>query len=97
MTTPPEVTPEMRRAVLDAECAAKGHRPMLDGAIQATGPIPGKVGGPEGQEPHIYCDRCGRVWLVVAEPGTDYADAEKRFDARLKAPPTRPARPGARP
>lgn len=94
MSAPVEVTPEIRRAVLDAECVGKGHLPSLNRAFRATNfPTP-EIGGPQGQEPHIYCDRCGLVWLLVAEPGDGYDDAVVRFDARLKSPPTRPGRPG---
>jgi hypothetical protein len=79
-----EVTPEMRAAVYEQDCREKGHLLAYENAMQLNG-SGGQVLGPDGQQAHIFCRRCPKVWLVVEEPGKDYADATVSLDARLQA------------
>lgn len=83
MTTPIEITPEIRQAVLEAECERLGHRLSTDNALTWADTRGGRVRGPAGQMPHLVCDRCDRVWIVVARDGRTYQQAERRFRERL--------------
>lgn len=87
-----EITPEMRAAVYEQDCGRLGHLPSLDNALRFIGEGGTQIGGPVEQQAHITCRRCGKVWLVVEEPGQDYAAATVAFDAKLQ-PQHRPVRP----
>jgi hypothetical protein len=79
------LTDEMRQAVHDEDCARLGHQlDTRNALVYEVGNE--RVQGPVGQEPHFSCRRCGRVWIVVAEPGRGYDDADRKFRARLKDP-----------
>lgn len=84
MTTPIVITPETRQAVLDAECVSVGHLLSFTNCLSREDRN-GRIRGPEGQMPHVVCDRCGHVWIVLARDGRDYAQAERRFRERLRA------------
>lgn len=85
MTTPIEITPEIRQAVLDAECERLGHQLNLANAASSFSDRNGRIRGPQGQLPHLFCDRCGHVWIVLPRDGRNYAQAERRFRERLRA------------
>lgn len=87
-----EVTPEMRAAVYEQDCRDKGHLLAYENAMRLDGGRGGQVLGPDGQQAHITCRRCPKVWLIVEEPGEDYAAATVALDARLQ-PQFRPVRP----
>lgn len=84
MTTPIEITPQMRQAVLDAECERLGH-PLNSANAMSWESNNGRIRGPAGKMPHLTCDRCGHVWIVLPRDGRDYAQAEQRFRERLRA------------
>lgn len=79
-----EVTPEMRAAVYEQDCREKGHLLAYENAMQLNG-AGGRVLGPDGQQAHITCRRCPKVWLVVEEAGENYTAATVAFDAKLQA------------
>lgn len=84
MTTP-VITPEIRQAVLDEECATRGHILDFTHVSQTSGADRGRrlEGSPDAM-PHLICDRCGVVWIVAyRRPGRDYDQAERRFRERL--------------
>lgn len=87
-----EITEEMRRAVYAADCARLGHMFNLRNAVgvvadTADGTPAADVRGPDADTlAHLYCDRCPKVWLLVEEPGEDYADAVASMRGRLKDP-----------
>jgi hypothetical protein len=76
-----EITPEMRQAVMDAECVARGHEVNVYDAIRPSGPtIAGQVASEDDLKlPAFACNRCGRTWVVVPIEGSDYEDAERRL------------------
>lgn len=83
-----EITEEMRRAVLGAECDKLGHVPDISQAISNN---PSEVGEntiriraeDADSIPHISCKRCRKVWLIVEDPGDDYDTAEAALNERL--------------
>jgi hypothetical protein len=87
------VTDEMRRAVYDADCDALGHVPDISQAISSD-PI-GRVTRIRSEDPdslpHIFCRRCGKVWLIL-EPAVSYDAAEANLNDRLKPEFRRPPR-----
>lgn len=86
------VTDEMRRAVYDEDCRRYGHIISYDNALQFDEGTDGaRIAGHDGRQPHISCRRCGRVWLIVEEPGNDYGSAALALDAKL-LPQFRPTR-----
>lgn len=85
-----QVTPEMRAAVYEEDCRDRGHLLSYDSALHLEGRA-GQVIGPDGQQAHITCRRCGKVWLVVEEPADDYVSATVALDARM-LPQHRPVR-----
>jgi hypothetical protein len=80
-----EITPEIRAAVLAAECAAQGGHlfdisqlmtPESDGHTMA-------VRAREGDTiPHLFCRRCAWVWLIGAD-GPSYDAAEDNLNAQV--------------
>ena len=90
-----EVTDEMRAAVMAEMCDRDGHSIALDRMFNTT-ERGRNIGGHDDREPHIYCTRCGMVWLVINDPAGNYDEAEMRLRDRLyKADPLnkRPERP----
>lgn len=90
-----EVTEEVRRAVYAADCEDFGHvwdmSNVLGGTDEANPKDPRGVPmtvlrarDPELM-PHISCQRCGRVWLVIDEPGDTYDDAVQNVRKRIGA------------
>jgi len=88
------VTKEMRRAVYEEDCAREGHMLAFENALRLEGRA-GQVIGPDGQQAHITCRRCSKVWLVIEDPADDYDAATERLDARLLPEHRRPRRGGA--
>lgn len=83
MSTPIEITPEIRQAVMDAECALVGHLLRFDSVSKFEGRN-GRIEGPvPGQMPHIFCSRCDHVWIVISKDGKSYNAAERQFRKRL--------------
>lgn len=77
----------MRQLVMDAECEILGHDLRFDN-VQTYEGRNGRIMGPggpwpTGQMPHIYCARCGHVWIVSSKDGRNYNQAERRFRERL--------------
>lgn len=83
------ITDEMRRAVHEEDCRQLGHILSTDRALRLDGRA-GHVAGPDGQQPHITCVRCQKVWLVIEEPADDYDTATQQLDARLLPEHRRP-------
>jgi len=90
MTTP--VTPEMREAVYAEDCKKNGHILDITNMFQNSDEdsIAGRhapdVQGPDDETfAHIFCRRCGRVWIVLEDSGRDYDQAVKKFQKLLKA------------
>jgi hypothetical protein len=81
-----EVTDEMRKAVYEADCAAKGHILDITPAFGAPSGSSNTVRGPdENTAPYLACRRCDKVWLVIEEPGNSYEEAETSLLDQLKA------------
>lgn len=96
---PIEITDELRRAVHDEDCAEHGHVIDFNGAFQrlSTDPHGGlSLEGPdEATLAHLHCSRCSKVWLIVEDPGNDYADAVGRLRGKFRNPDDlRPVRGG---
>ncbi|MGD9989318.1 hypothetical protein [Pseudonocardia sp.] len=78
-----EVTDEMRQAVYEADCEAKGHIHVFDKMLQRTDGPANVVSGPdEATMPHVRCQRCPKVWLLIDDPGNDYDDAVAKLRSR---------------
>lgn len=88
--TAPEITPEIRDAVHRLECQEQGHDVTFGNMVRAgTGPEPNRmrVIGPAGQLPHVLCMRCGAVWMLIDEDGTEsygYDAAHQKLKDKLK-------------
>lgn len=85
-----EITDEMRKAVYAADCLAQGHV-FNFGSVVSSGANNGNttidVQAPDPDEmPHLTCYRCGKVWLVMEEPGDGYDDAISLLKSRAKDP-----------
>lgn len=102
-----EVTDEMRAAVYAADCELKGHAFQI-GELFHTVSVPAEqrdlVGDPfkkvlgsrdADKLPSLSCSRCNKVWLVMEDPGTSYADAEAQLAAKLKDPANAKPKPRA--
>lgn len=95
-----EVTPEMRAAVYEADCAAYGHMWDTSNMLGSTDEVlPESVSGlpttvvraKDGAlMPHLGCQRCSKVWLVFDEPGDNYEDAVARALNRVGGDQTTP-------
>lgn len=88
-----EVTEEMRQAVYQADCDAHGHMFDLVDVLGQTDrlspaglPLPALRARDATQLPHLSCRRCRKVWLVIDEPGGDYAAAVVKVAARFGLP-----------
>ena len=89
--TEPVITPEIRQAVLDAECETLGHRGVGQ-LLETIGVCPTTTGrntrleGSPDAMPYVECERCGRVWIVAyRNSGRNYNQAQRRFRERLLA------------
>jgi len=82
------ITDEMRAAVHDEDCSNLGHDINLETAFMVSDTVPRAQFGSRdpNKMPHLSCLRCGRVWLVLEDAGTSYAEAEAKFTGRLKDP-----------
>jgi hypothetical protein len=80
-----EITDEIRHAVLAEMCETSGH---IVNTIEAVGfddnNRPGIRTSDPDKLPHMYCNRCGITWIVIAENGANYDDADTKFRKRLK-------------
>lgn len=81
--TAPVLTDEMRQAVHDEDCVLLGHVLSMDNVLVTVRNFSVRVRGPAGWMPHLLCERCGHVWIVIARDGRNYAVAERRFRERL--------------
>jgi hypothetical protein len=80
-----ELTDEIRKAVWDEFCQENGHQLNFSYMV-------GRMNGQsvqieqtdEGLLPHIFCERCGRVWIVIDESYPDYETAEDAMFTRMK-------------
>lgn len=89
-----EITEEVRRAVLAAECESLGHAldtsglTTVDPDDDVTLPdgSPRVILGADGGDKlaHIRCVRCGLIWLVFEDPFYSYEEAEASLPKRLK-------------
>ncbi|MBP2370212.1 hypothetical protein [Pseudonocardia parietis] len=85
------VTPEMRRAVLAAECDRLGHEYSVATAVhfdETGGARLVLANADPDKAPHLSCTRCERVWLVAEEGAADYPTAEQAMIGRLPADDT---------
>lgn len=94
------VTPEMRAAVYAADCQEQGHLLMFHNAMYSSGRSlqADSVGAQDHtQLAHIFCRRCGCVWLVIEHAAPSYEEALAQLDAVVSDPkfitPQRPAPP----
>lgn len=89
-----DITDEMRRMVRRQDCELYGHKFDLINLIGGTDvPNPNDVRGfpmpmlrarDVTKLPHITCETCGAVWLVIDDPGDDYDDAVEKLAQRVK-------------
>lgn len=91
MASPINVTPEMRQAVYAEDCLNKGHSIKAETALYFTNGMM-TLQNIEGLIPHLNCERCGKVWLVVETPGADYTDAETQYNNSLLPANRKPPR-----
>ena len=85
MTTP--VTPEMRKAVYEADCAEHGH--LFDLTDLFFGGTAGRsmFGNPDPKKlPSMHCRRCGRIWAILEADGSSYDEAESKLVGIVKTP-----------
>lgn len=109
---PIEVTDEMRRAVYAADCEKDGHLLSIrecisnDPEVHPDRNTPTVRATDPERVPHLLCQRCRKVWLVIEDSGDGYDDAVRKMSERLKdpsalrvgrpvmpAPPERPVTP----
>lgn len=81
-----EVTDEMRKAVLEEMCETQGHQTGLSNMFTTpVGTHAPHIGNDDPDLlPHVFCARCGKVWLVMEDPGEDYEAAEAALLDQLK-------------
>jgi hypothetical protein len=79
-----EITPELRRAVYEADCEEMGHQ--ID-ANPIMRPIPGGgiIPADSTVMPSVTCHRCKKFWIVIPISGANYLQAERQFYEMLKA------------
>lgn len=83
-----DVTPEMRQAVYDADCADKGHQLDPYSGIKFNNGRQSLESTDEFKLPHIVCTRCGHVWIIGPADGANYEDVERLLYLQLN--PNRP-------
>jgi hypothetical protein len=94
MPPPIIVTDEMRQAVYQADCDNNGHILAIENAIGNNLDVhPDKhiqtVMGPDTDTlPHLYCRRCGKVWLVIEDSGANYTEAVTKLTTRIQSKDT---------
>lgn len=77
----PEITDEMRSAVLAEQAAKCAHVYDMYNLLAPSGadangiPISVVAARDEGLLPHIRCSMCNRVWVVCPTPGDTYDQA----------------------
>lgn len=82
-----EITDEVRAAVLAAECETRGHvidvsQAIRDNPNESPDRSTIRVMAREGDTiPHLFCRRCGWVWLIGAD-GPSYDAAEDAMNER---------------
>lgn len=84
-----DITPEVRQAVHDEDCAEHGHQVEFGSAFQYVRTEHGgmHLAGPDHNTlAHLTCRHCGAAWLIVETPGRGYADALEKFTALLADP-----------
>lgn len=92
-----DVTEEMRAAVYADDCGRLGHVPNFRNVFGQSWGSFMEIGGPDDATlPHVTCERCGQVWLLLPQPYSTYqaavADVQGRVkDAELVKP--RPRKP----
>ena len=93
------VTDEMRKAVYEADCARFGHIADISQAISNDPHNNVGVNTPTircddpHKMPHITCRRCGKVWLILEQPGDTYDHALDQLNSQLLARFKRASRP----
>lgn len=98
-----EVTEEMRAAVYAADCERLGHMFNLNTAlrpVEASNLLSttAEVGGPnEDTIAHLSCNRCPKIWLVIEDPGENYADSVAKLKGQYKNAADVKPRPRRRP
>lgn len=85
------ITDEMRQAVYEEACDLGGHLPNLSKMFANPDPRIASesvfVLGPNDTTlPHIFCNRCGFVWLVMPESAKNYDDAVVNLRSKLSDP-----------
>lgn len=81
-----DITPEVRQAVYEADCAETGHRVDPMGVFSYSKTVQYQQIGSEDELklPHMKCLRCGRVWIVCPLDGADYEDAERQLYSMME-------------
>lgn len=85
-----ELTDAMRRAVLTDLCARDGHNFTTITALTNGEPQPGGatsvliLNTRNHNTPHLKCERCAHVWLLVELDAHDYDTAEQELIDRLR-------------
>ncbi len=80
-----EVTDEMRKAVLAEMCEQRGHSLSASTAMSHDDQNRLDIKSTDaGKLPHLSCTQCGKVWIVMSEPGEGYDDAEKKLRTKMK-------------
>lgn len=83
-----EVTPEIRQAVMDAECERIGHDIAAYQAILWSDDRQRQVGVGSNSDSErlasMSCLRCGRTWVILPVEGGNYEEAEGRVYAELR-------------
>lgn len=86
-----DVTPEMRKAVYEADCAEHGHILDTRQAISNSPLNNPDINAPVVRSdnpfkmPHILCQRCRMVWLVMEEGKESYESALENLNSQLLA------------
>jgi hypothetical protein len=97
-----EITDEMRQAVREEECVRVGHSPDISKALVFANPHSASaaeafVEGPDDATfPHISCQRCGVVWLVIPESSKNYDEAVQDLNKKIADPSIESIKPVAR-
>lgn len=86
-----EITDEMRQAVYEDDCEREGHQPnistMFGPPIEGIPSVLVEVIGPNDETfPHVSCNRCGYVWLVLPQAFKTYDEAVQHLNSVLRDP-----------